>query len=452
MTSAVELLFSVTTRVSVLIALAWGAARLLRGRSAALRHLIWSSAAIGALVLAAAAPFAPTVETTLLPVWQNCTLQISPVHIELPMCGADDRARGPAWTPPADRDRAESSAPAGSRTDGARSSGSEPAAGAGASGRTARDAGGQAEGVMPAAVSGIFGGASPSPWTLVVGIWAAGALAVLLMVLLERLSVRRLTRSSREARGHGLLAEARELARELDLRDEIDLRLSPTADSPLSWGLWRPRIVLPANAEEWPEDDRKAALLHELGHARRRDVFTQTLAAVSCALLWFHPLVWLAATRMRDERERACDELVLQAGMRSTSYARSLVRLAREVSPDARPRIALVGMTERFDLADRVDRLVSGAAARQPPGRATTFVSVLAALALTGVLAPHVIAQPDCPGRGDAGRLAQSRSVVEPHQSSFGGDPLAGFAELTARPAVESSPASDRMSHLPSAV
>lgn len=412
MTSAVELLFSVTVRVSVLIALAWGAARLLRGRSAALRHLIWSSAAIGALALAAAAPFAPTVETTSLPVWQNCTLQISPVHIELPMC-----------------DGAETAA-AGSRAESARSPESGPAPGAAASARPSTGAGADAEEAMPAIVPGVDGGGGPGPWTLVVGIWAAGALAVLLMVLLERLSVRRLTRPSRKAADHDLLAEARELARGLGLGGEIDLRLSPAVDSPLSWGLWSPRVVLPADADQWPEDDRKAALLHELGHARRRDVFTQTLAAVSCALLWFHPLVWLAAARMRDERERACDDLVLQSGIRSTSYAQCLVRLAREVSPDARPRIALVGMTKGPDLTDRVERLVSDAASRQPPGRAATLASVLAALALTGALAPHVIARPDCQNRGDGARPTQSLSLVEPHRPSFGGDRLAGFAEL----------------------
>ena len=107
MNSLIELLFSVTVRASILVVLAWGAALLLRRKSATIRHMVWASAAIGALVLLAASPFAPTVHTTSLPVWQNCTVEISPVHIELPSCSSSERAAGRtvaavAGTPPAD--------------------------------------------------------------------------------------------------------------------------------------------------------------------------------------------------------------------------------------------------------------------------------------------------------------------------------------------------------------
>lgn len=183
---------------------------------------------------------------------------------------------------------------------------------------------------------------------------------------------------------------------------------------PLSWGFWSPRILLPEHAVDWPEDQRRAVLLHELGHARRRDVFTQTLAAVSCAVFWFNPLVWLAAARMRAERERACDDLVLQSGVGSTSYAQCLLDLARGLSPSSGSQFALVGMTRGPDLAERVDRLVSRAGPGRPPGRTATFVSVLAALAVIGVLAPHVIAQPDCQGRVGASRLTSSLPMTRP--------------------------------------
>jgi len=402
MSSAVELLFSVTIRVSVLVALAWGAALVLRRKSATIRHLVWSSAAIGALVLLVAAPFAPTVQTTRLPVWQNCTVRISPVHIELPSCGEQASDAGAAGAVASERDGAR---PAGAN-------GGEEVAFPDPAGPAAARAE-EAPASVASIVSDVYVRLGPNLPTVLVGIWAAGALVVLLTIVLERLWVRRLRGTSRAVGERELVAEARELARGLGLPERVDVHLSGEAVPPLSWGFWRPRILLPEDAVDWPEDQRRAVLLHELGHARRRDVFTQTLAAVSCAVFWFNPLVWLAAGRMREERERACDDLVLQSGVGSTSYAQCLLDVARRLSPSSGSRIALVGMSAGPDLVERVDRLVSRAAPRKPPGRTTTFVSVLAALAVLGTLAPHVIARPDCQAPSPDSREAYSLLMTD---------------------------------------
>lgn len=407
MSEAVELLFSVTVRVSVLFLLAWGAAWLLRRRSATIRHLIWTSAAVGALVLLAAAPFAPEVHTTRLPVWQNCSVQVSPVHIELPSCG--------------DRTSAARAAPAaGTRTGGPASAGAT-AGGAAAATSSAERAPAAEEG-SGALLSPALAAWNPSLASVLVAVWAAGATIVLLTLLLERLWVRRMRSSSRGSAERDLVAEARELARGLGLSERVDIRLSPESVPPLSWGLWRARILLPEDALEWPAEQRRAVLLHELGHARRRDVFTQTLAALACAVFWFHPLVWMAAGRMKDERERACDDLVLHSGVGSTRYARYLVDLARRLSPSSRSRLAVVGMTRGPDLAERVDRLVSRADPGGPPGRRTTLVSVLAAVAVIGGLAPHVIAEPDCQGGEVASRPAYGTTVPVERLTPWGAD------------------------------
>lgn len=412
MTSAVELLFSVTVRVSALILLAWGAARLLGSRSAALRHLVWSAAAIGALVLLVVAPFAPRVYTTSLPVWQNCTVQVSPVHIELPVCDREDRARGPLWTlpsTPSTRGAGETGTP-GADSDRPESSGDEHrTAGSSAAGPATSGDADSRESPVASMLPVALPAWSWSPWSLVTVIWVAGALSVLLMMLLERLSVRQLGGAASRAGTQELATEARKLARALGLPDRVDLHLSRESVPPLSWGFWRPRILLPASAVDWPEDQRRAVLVHELGHARRRDVLTQTLAAVSCAVFWFNPLVWLAASRMKTERERACDDLVLRSGVDRASYAQCLLDLTRRLSASSESRVAVVGMTEGPDLVERVERLVRRSAPRRTPGRTTTVVSILASVAVLGTLAPQVIARPDCQGR----QVEDDRTVSE---------------------------------------
>jgi hypothetical protein len=86
--------------------------------------------------------------------------------------------------------------------------------------------------------------------------------------------------------------------------------------------------VLPASADEWGDDRRRAVLLHELAHVARRDCLVQRIAACACAFYWPHPGVWWAARRLRTERELACDDRVLASGAAARDYAGHLLDIA----------------------------------------------------------------------------------------------------------------------------
>ena len=68
---------------------------------------------------------------------------------------------------------------------------------------------------------------------------------------------------------------------------------------------------------------------HELCHVRRRDNLIAALHAVVHSLFWFHPAVWLIRSRLMDERERACDEMVLASGVDTETYASSIVNVCK---------------------------------------------------------------------------------------------------------------------------
>src|SRR4029077_15656369 len=123
-----------------------------------------------------------------------------------------------------------------------------------------------------------------------------------------------------------------DLQRQLSLSRPVGLLTSATACTPMAVGVRRPSILLPANCVDWPAEKTRIVLSHELAHVERRDVFWQLAARVAAALYWFHPLVWLAAGRMRHERERACDDRVLSAGVRAIDYAAGLVEVAGALS------------------------------------------------------------------------------------------------------------------------
>lgn len=105
---------------------------------------------------------------------------------------------------------------------------------------------------------------------------------------------------------------------------------------PLTWGVFRPLIVLPDGANQWPADRRDIVLSHELAHIARHDWLLQICAELARAIYWFHPLVWLAAARLRQESERACDDAVLRSGVAPSLYASQLLDLARTLENSGR--------------------------------------------------------------------------------------------------------------------
>jgi hypothetical protein len=70
-------------------------------------------------------------------------------------------------------------------------------------------------------------------------------------------------------------------------------------------------------------------LLHEAAHIKRSDSLTQTIAQIICALYWFNPLMWMTARCLLVEREQACDDIVLAAGIRPSAYAVDLLELSQ---------------------------------------------------------------------------------------------------------------------------
>jgi bla regulator protein BlaR1 len=219
----------------------------------------------------------------------------------------------------------------------------------------------------------------PSINVLLRGLWLLGMTVVLwrLAVPLRRLRAIR----------HGGLAwpEAGALVRTLTgprWRRPVDVFLHDGLSGPMTCGVRRPAIGLPIDAPEWSETMLRHALTHELEHIRRGDWLTHILAWIVCAMYWFHPLVWLTASRLRLEAERACDDAVLRDADRTT-YAEQLVRLARRLAK--RDAVAALSMAGPSDLATRVRAVLDAGQARGPAGvrSALCGVAVVVAVALT---------------------------------------------------------------------
>ena len=136
---------------------------------------------------------------------------------------------------------------------------------------------------------------------------------------------------------------------------------------PMTWGVLQPVVWLPADAEEWDDERRSLVLTHELAHVRRRDALTQWIAHLALVVNWFNPLAWIAVKRVRDERERACDDAVLELGARPTSYADHLLDIVRSHGTANGPMPALA-MARRSQFEGRLLAILQAAQSIVPEG------------------------------------------------------------------------------------
>lgn len=183
----------------------------------------------------------------------------------------------------------------------------------------------------------------------------------------------------------------------LDLPAGLPVRTSSAFREPGVFGILRPVLLLPEGiVDSLTAQELRAIVAHELCHVRRRDNLAAALHMLVETVFWFHPLVWWLGARLLDERERACDEEVLRAGIEPRVYAEGILRICELYL--ASPHAGVAGVTGG-DLKKRIETIMSDrvAVALSRARKIALTVAGLAALAVpvtVGVLrAPVALAQ-----------------------------------------------------------
>jgi beta-lactamase regulating signal transducer with metallopeptidase domain len=363
------LLLDIIVKATAVLALGWIADMLLRGRgSAAARHLVWTLAVAALLALPIASIGLPrwTVGLPLAPAVSESRVNAYVLGLKVDSFAVnEDLSRLKA-----DSTGLQSSSSALQRK--------------------------ETSSITPAVIAA----------TLAI-VYLAIALLLLTRLALEPIALRRLARASRELTDPEWRALLDETQTEMGVTDRVRLVQATRDVMPLTFGTLAPTVVLPASADAWTDDRRRAVLLHELAHIARRDCFVQRLTAIASALYWPHPGVWWAARRLRVERELACDDRVLAAGEGAREYAGHLLELAHSLGSAPAPATAL-GMARPRQLETRLLAVLD--AARNRTGIRKGARTVAAVVALV-ILAPLVAVRAEIVPR-HAGRDAGSRNPV----------------------------------------
>ena len=237
---------------------------------------------------------------------------------------------------------------------------------------------------VPAGASALASGprlTPRAPIAALYAVYAAGVVLLLVRLVLEPFALRRLTRASRDVTDAAWRRLRDDAAAQLRVSRPVRLACSERDVMPLTFGTLAPTIVLPASADEWTADRRRAVLLHELAHVARRDCLVQRIAACACALYWPHPGVWWAAKRLRTERELACDDRVLASGAAARDYAGHLLDIAHAFRAAPAPATAL-GMARPRQLERRLLAILDEARNRAALGRGRGSALVAVAIAV----------------------------------------------------------------------
>jgi beta-lactamase regulating signal transducer with metallopeptidase domain len=130
----------------------------------------------------------------------------------------------------------------------------------------------------------------------------------------------------------GALSIGPELEKHFDVGAEagVDLEIeeSNRVRVPVTAGLMRMRIILPAEWREWSDEKMGAVLAHESAHVRRRDPLVALMAATNKCVFWFHPLAWWLERRLAALAEHAADDAGMAVSPNAESYARIVIEVA----------------------------------------------------------------------------------------------------------------------------
>jgi len=332
--SAWPALAGAALKSTLVLGAVWLIAWLLRGRSAAARHMVWTASAAALVAL--------PILTVVVP-----ALHVRAVNAVLPADG------GIVF-----RSAAAASGKAGdalaARPSPARRTASVPA-------RAPR-------------IDGRFA---------LLLLWMAGIAAGFLQMLAAAGMLWRVRRAARVSPDQ---EAADRLASHLGIAHPVRVLETP-AGMPMTFGVLRPTVLLPEEARGWSEERRRVVLMHELAHVLRGDVVTHLLARAALALNWWNPLAWAGWRAFLKERERATDDLVLGAGATASDYAAHLLEIARTMQVRTAGAAAGVAMARRSQLEGRLLAILDGRTQRGHQGRAATLAAVAVAVAMMAPLA-----------------------------------------------------------------
>ena len=181
---------------------------------------------------------------------------------------------------------------------------------------------------------------------ILLGIWIAGILAMIILVIKSSFRLRSLKKSALPLQNKKVRRLYHHCLEEMGICRDIPVYSTAFLRSPIIVGLFKPCIYLPIHLiSDYNESDLRYMLLHELQHYKHHDAIASYLMNLTGVVYWFNPLVWYALREMRNDREVACDSAVLKMLEEDDyeDYGNTLINFAEKISLTPFPFAAGMG-------------------------------------------------------------------------------------------------------------
>lgn len=229
------------------------------------------------------------------------------------------------------------------------------------------------------------GGRAPSALVIfLVLIWGMGLIVMLGLLLRSRVYLYRLERSALLLQNPEIKRLFQDCLGELKVKRRIAVYSTPFLKSPVTLGIFRPRIYLPLHLiSEFNAKDMRYILLHELQHYKHGDALIGCLMSIAGLIYWFNPVVRQGLRKMRDDRELACDSSVLELLEESEypCYGNTLIQFAEKISHYSYPFAS--GMGGDFK---QIKKRIVNIASFRPAARSQRLKGRLAYLVISAAL------------------------------------------------------------------
>lgn len=226
---------------------------------------------------------------------------------------------------------------------------------------------------------------------------------------------------------------AKRAARPIDLAAGVPVYETAAQIEPGTFGISGPILLLPEGIlDRLTAEQMQAVVAHEMCHVRRRDNLTFAIHMAVETLFWFHPAVWWIGSRLIDERERSCDEAVVQAGAKARVYAEGILNVCKFYAES--PLGCISGVTGA-DLKKRILRIVSEQGACRLSRSRMLLFSIVVTLALAVPVALGVVRAEA--GQNDNATAQDNDGDAQDHTPASSGMKPKSFEVVSIKPNKE---------------
>lgn len=181
-------------------------------------------------------------------------------------------------------------------------------------------------------------------------VWLSGLVILSIYYVLGSHHFRQAMKRSRRLGSPELTHILDQCKQQLGVKRSIVVYETSHLRSPCLYGLFKPNIYIPEDIVAIADTKQLTyIMLHELMHAKRKDLWVNQLWTIALGIHWFNPVVWYAVYKMRADQEIACDTGVLSKLEEEEviHYGSTLLMMFRLFTSNAKPKVYLPSFFNR---------------------------------------------------------------------------------------------------------